>query len=220
MGAKKTVLNQENIVSMYMEYMLEHATMPKTVYEFAQKYHFEEAHFYQYFGAFESVERHIFKSILDKTVALLHQNQEYHTYDFKTKLLSFYFTYIEMLTANRSFVLMCLKNRSKKVSHFMILGELRLAFKNYVSEIIDDKDLISIARAQKLQITAIKESLWAQFMFVIQFWIEDLSPAFEKTDVLIEKSVQASFEIMSIAPWEKVIDFGKFLFKEKVFSRV
>ena len=45
--------------------------------------------------------------------------------------------------------------------------------------------------------------------------MEDESPAFEKTDIYIEKSVKASFELMNIAPLESLIDFGKFIFKEK-----
>ena len=52
----------------------------------------------------------------------------------------------------------------------------------------------------------------------MKFWLDDTSPAFEKTDVFIEKSVKASFDIMNIAPIKSVIDLGKFLFKEKMMK--
>ena len=52
----------------------------------------------------------------------------------------------------------------------------------------------------------------------------DLNPAcrmaraasFEKTDVFIEKSVNTSFDVLDVAPIKSLIDFGKFIFKEKV----
>jgi hypothetical protein len=53
----------------------------------------------------------------------------------------------------------------------------------------------------------------------LKFWLDDSSPAFEKTDIYIEKSVKATFELMNIAPIDSLIDFGKFLFKEKIQSK-
>jgi hypothetical protein len=49
--------------------------------------------------------------------------------------------------------------------------------------------------------------------------LEDESPAFEKTDIYIEKSVKATFELMNIAPIDSIIDFGKFIFKEKIYNK-
>ena len=46
--------------------------------------------------------------------------------------------------------------------------------------------------------------------------MEDSSPSFEKTDVVIEKSVRAIFDVFETTPLESVIDFGKFLWKDKM----
>jgi hypothetical protein len=46
----------------------------------------------------------------EKTIDLLHKNKEYEMYDMRSKMLSFYFTFFEILTANRSYVVMVLKN--------------------------------------------------------------------------------------------------------------
>jgi hypothetical protein len=46
--------------------------------------------------------------------------------------------------------------------------------------------------------------------------MEDSSPSFEKTDIYIEKSVKVTFELIAITPIDSLIDFGKFLFKEKI----
>ena len=60
------------------------------------------------------------------------------------------------------------------------------------------------------------EGAWIQFMFLLKFWIDDNSAEFEKTDVAIEKSVNTIFDVFDNTPLEQVIDFGKFLFKERM----
>ena len=51
-------------------------------------------------------------------------------------------------------------------------------------------------------------------MFVLKFWIKDSSKGFEKTDALIEKSVQAAFEVFDNTSVDTLVDLGKFLWKE------
>ena len=46
--------------------------------------------------------------------------------------------------------------------------------------------------------------------------MDDTSTSFEKTDIFIEKAVNTSFDILNITPLKSLIDFGKFIFKEKV----
>ncbi|MFT6930871.1 MAG: hypothetical protein ACJAQ7_002366 [Sediminicola sp.] len=44
--------------------------------------------------------------------------------------------------------------------------------------------------------------------------MNDSSPAFEKTDLAIEKSVTTIFDLFDNTPLESILDFGKFLYKE------
>ena len=46
--------------------------------------------------------------------------------------------------------------------------------------------------------------------------MEDNSAGLENTDVAIEKSVRAIFDVFDTQPLESVLDFGKFLWKEKM----
>ena len=48
------------------------------------------------------------------------------------------------------------------------------------------------------------------------YYSQNESKDFEKTDLFIEKSIAASFELTSTTPLKSVIDFGKFIFKEKI----
>jgi aconitase B len=69
---------------------------------------------------------------------------------------------------------------------------------------------------EKIQNKGKENIFWAQFMMILKFWIEDHSPSFEKTDIFIEKTVHASFDILNIKPVQSFLELGKFLLKEKM----
>ena len=219
MTTKKKNITRDDIVSIYMNEVLENGQKPKSVFHFAKENDFTEAEFYAFFGTLEGLEKEIFRLFFVNTVDLLHKNADYQEYDMKNKMLSFYFTFFEILTANRSYVLQALKFDRNPLKNLVQLTSLRDSFKEYVAEILTDDYRLEQEKFQKFQEKALQESAWLQLMLTIKFWVEDASPAFEKTDIFIEKSVNASFELMNIAPMNHLIDLGKFLFKEKIYSK-
>lgn len=219
MAAKKTPITKDKIVSIYMNYRLENNDKPKSVYQFAKTNGFEETEFYSFFGTLESVEKEIFKMFLEKAKELIQKDPGYESYDMQSKMLSLYFTFFELLTANRSYVVMSLKEHQNQLKNLMQLSSLRIGFKNYITEIMTDEVRTQYEKFQNIQEKAIQETAWIQFLLTMKFWLEDDSPAFEKTDIYIEKSVKATFELMNIAPLDSLIDFGKFIFKEKIQNK-
>ena len=219
MATKKATLSKEKIVSMYMDYTLENNEKPKSVYQFMKLNGYPETEFYSFFGTLEGIEKDMYVLFLEKTIELLHKNKEYETYDMKSKMLSFYFTFFELLAANRSYVIMSLREHQNQLKNLMQLSELRVGFKEYVQSIISDEYRIKNEKAQEYQEKAISEGSWLQLLMTLKFWLDDSSPAFEKTDIFIEKSVKATFELMNISPIESLIDFGKFIFKEKIQAK-
>jgi hypothetical protein len=219
MATKKTTLTRDKIVSLYMNYRLENNDKPKSVYQFAKTNGFDETEFYTFFGTIESVEKEIFKMFFDKTVELIQKDPSYETYDMKSKMLSFYFTLFELLSANRSYVVMSLKEHQNQLKNLMQLSGLKIGFKNYITQIISDEVRTQHEKFQNFQEKAIQETSWIQFLLTMKFWLDDESPAFEKTDIYIEKSVKVTFELMNIAPIDSLIDFGKFIFKEKIQNK-
>ncbi len=200
---------------MYMNYTLEHNEKPKSVYQFAKLNGFSESEFYSFFGTLDSVEKEIFNVFFDNTISLLEIDAAYQNYDMKNKLLSFYFTFYEILTANRSYVVNTLSQHKNLMLNIFVLSGLRQKFKNYISEILTDDFRIQLKKAQELHQKATSESFWFQFILTLKFWLEDASPNLEKTDIFIEKSVKVSFDLLNTAPLNSIVDFGKFIFKEK-----
>ncbi|WP_142783268.1 TetR family transcriptional regulator C-terminal domain-containing protein [Changchengzhania lutea] len=217
--AKKKNISATDIITMYMDYVLEHDDNPKSVFIFAKHNNFEESKFYEYFASFEAVEKTVFKAFFDNTLSVLQANEPYLKFDARNQLLSFYFTFFENLTANRSYVVYALNKHKNSLKGLRVLSDLKHSFTNYIAHL--DIEMLDIKqdKVERLQQKTLQESAWFQLLITMKFWLDDTSPSFEKTDIFIEKSVNTSFDVLNIVPLKSVIDFGKFIFKEKVNMR-
>lgn len=213
--AKKKSVSKNDILTWYMDYVLEHDANPKTVFAFAKMNNFEEAKFYEYFASFDAIEKGIFEAFFTNSINALHKSEDYKIFDARNKLLSFYYTFFENLTANRSYVKHVLDKYKTDLKGLKMLSGLKKHFTQYVSELGIQMLDIKQEQLEKIQDNALKESAWLQLLLTMKFWIDDTSVSFEKTDIFIEKSVNTTFDVLDIAPLKSVIDLGKFLFKEK-----
>lgn len=213
--AKKKHITDQDLISFYMDYVLEHNEQPKSVYAFSKLNNFDESKFYEHFGTFESLEKGVFKTLFTNTLAVLDSNEDYKKFDAKDKLLSFYFTFFENLTANRSYVVYALNKHKNSLKSLSILSELKTGFCNYIDHLNIETLDIKEERLEKLQQRSLRETAWLQLLLTLKFWLEDSSPSFEKTDIFIEKAVNTSFDLLDIKPLKSLIDFGKFIYKEK-----
>ncbi|MGB1314208.1 MAG: TetR family transcriptional regulator C-terminal domain-containing protein [Bizionia paragorgiae] len=213
--AKKKHITDQDLISFYMDYVLEHDEQPKSVYAFSKLNNFDESKFYEHFGTFESLEEGVFKALFTNTLAVLDSNEDYKKFDARDKLLSFYFTFFENLTANRSYVVYALNKHKNSLKSLSILSELKTGFCNYIDHLNIETLDIKEERLEKLQQRSLRETAWLQLLLTLKFWLEDSSPSFEKTDIFIEKAVNTSFDLLDIKPLKSLIDFGKFIYKEK-----
>ncbi len=213
--AKKKTITKIDIISFFMDFVLEHNENPKSVYAFSKTNNFEESKFYEYFSSFEALKKGVFEAFFSHSIDLLDKNQDYANFDNRNKLLSFYYTFFEILTANRSYVIYALNQNKKNLKSLKTLTGLRHHFSKYISSLnIETLDLKN-DKLGKIKDKTIEETSWIQLLLTLNFWINDTSSSFEKTDIFIEKSINTSFDVMHVAPLKSVIDFGKFMFKEK-----
>ncbi|EDP70494.1 hypothetical protein FBALC1_07043 [Flavobacteriales bacterium ALC-1] len=215
--AKKKSITQQDVITAYMDYVLIHGQQPNTIYPFAKDNNMEEQKFYEFFTSFDSLEQSIFKIFFDNALSVLEKSKDYLTFDSRNKLLSFYYTFFEILTANRSYVNYALSEHDKiSMKSLKTLSPLKQRFTNYIQHLnIKTLDLKQ-EQLSRLQNRSLKETAWLQLLVTIKFWMDDTSPSFEKTDVFIEKSVRASFDLIDTTPFKSLIDLGKFIYKEKM----
>ena len=137
-------------------------------------------------------------------------------YSNREKLLTFYFTFFEMLTANRSYVLWASNESTNKLENLKQLGDLRKEIIGFGKHLVEEDNEDKKLKITKKPVAVVSEGVWIQFLFLMKFWMNDDSSGFEKTDVAIEKSVNTVFDILDNTPLESIIDFGKFLWKEQM----
>ncbi|WP_228851222.1 TetR family transcriptional regulator C-terminal domain-containing protein [Aegicerativicinus sediminis] len=211
--------SKRDILTSYMEYVLENGKQPPSVFAFSKSNKMDESQFYNHFGSFKSLEKGIYEEFFNMAMALLKKDKSYNNFDSQNKLLSFYYTFFEILKQNRSYVLKSLDDSGRINKQIEILEGLRFKFEEYVKELdIDTLDLKN-KDANTLQKNLLSKAAWTQMLITLKFWLEDDSVNFEKTDVLIEKSVTTSFELINLQPIRSVLDLGKFLYKEKFKSQ-
>lgn len=213
--AKAKKITEETIIEGYMDYVLEHEIVPKSIYKFCKINKIAEADFYSFFGSFEGLQKAIWKKFYSNTENLLHKNEEYDSFSNKDKMLTFFYTFFELLTLNRSYVLFALEDHKNMLKSMEQLKGLRRQIKAFAADLIEDGNASKNLKITKHNPKLFSEGAWLQFMFVLKFWMDDSSAGFEKTDMAIEKSINTIFDVFDNTPLENIIDFGKFLYKEK-----
>jgi len=208
-------ITDDAIISMYMDYVLEHEVVPKSVHKFCKNNKIEEAVFYEHFGSVKGIQKVIWSKFFSNTKILMEKNKEYSAFSNKDKMLTFFYSFFELLTLNRSYVLFTLQNDGNVLKNMEELKDLRRKVKSFASELIEDGNALKSMKITKHNPKLFSEGAWLQLLFILKFWMDDDSAGFEKTDVAIEKSITTIFDIFDNTPLDNIIDFGKFLFKEK-----
>lgn len=207
----------DKIILWWMEDVLENK-IANSVYLFCKSHQIEEIDFYEHFSSLEQISSHTWVTLFqNSTSLLLNQNDSFIQYDDKTKLIAFYLTFFENLSMNRSFFLSILPKDYSEFQKLKSLKALKSTFKEFISVYIPGlARKTDIENINKITQPLVEEGLWMQFLFLLHFWVHDSSRKFEKTDILIEKTVSTSFEVMNSLPIKSVLDFGKFLWKERM----
>ena len=213
--SKKLPVTDDIIIEKFMNDVLQENQEPKNVYVFCQKHNIEESEFYSFFGSLDSLKQSIWLKFFENTTQTIIQDSKFSEYSNKNKLLTLYFTFFEVLTLNRTYILFYFKDKKEGLSNLSNLKSLRTEFKKFIEENCSRKENIISEKFTRVTQSAYAEGAWMQFLFLLKFWLDDTSKGFEKTDVLIEKSVNTVMDLMETKHLENIVDLGKFLWKEK-----
>ncbi|HDZ03644.1 hypothetical protein LCGC14_0128290 [marine sediment metagenome] len=214
MSAKAKKVTKDSIITMFMDFVLENEKLPKTVYKFCKVNAIEESDFYLYFGSIDAIKKGIWNTFYENTVNVIQKNKEYQDFTNRDKMLTFFYTFFEVLTLNRSYVLFVMDNAPSPLKNMEQLKGLRKNIKEFAKVLIADGNQNKSSKITKHNPQLFSEGAWLQTMFLLNFWKSDDSAGFEKTDVAIEKSVNTIFDVFDNTPLENILDFGKFLYKE------
>jgi hypothetical protein len=203
------------VKSQYIESVLTNGSRPVSVYKFCLDLAIKEEDFYNLFGSFEGLENDIWKGFITKTIARLKSDKSFLTFTSREKILAFYFTLMEELKSNRSYVLFQL-DRSRK---FELVPEyikgFKVEFETFFDSLLNQAKGNGEVANRPILDKRYPQLFWFHLGFILLFWRDDSSPGFEKTDAAIEKSVNLAFDLIGKGAVDSAIDFGKFLYQHK-----
>lgn len=204
------------LIQEYIHYTLEHNNTPQSVYLFAKSVGISEQEFYNHFSGLETLESEIYQTWFEEAMNKFTTSSPWNDYSAREKVLAVFYTFIESLKPNRSFVKFLKERDFKSLPKWpAYLNGLHHSFMDHVKPILNDGIASTEIAERKYIDTKYADGLWLNFLFVLKFWIDDTSPSFEKTDAAIEKSVNLAVDLMGKSALDAALDFGKFLFQNK-----
>lgn len=201
----------ENIREAYIKYVLTEGKEPASVYQFAESNGITETEFYNHFGTFEGLEQSIWEGFAERTISEIKGQEVWASYTSREKALSFFYSFFELLKANRSFASYSYKKQPRGLAAPRIFDKLKPVFETFADEILKEGLESAELSDRKFFAKRYKDALWIQFGFVLNFWMNDSSAGFEKTDEAIEKGINVTFDLFQRNPVDNLIDYGKFL---------
>lgn len=209
----KSTVSFEKIMESYREFILTEGKKPVSVFKFCLDNDMKEEEFYIHFGSFEALEKAIWKEYIITTASKLADDDSYVSFSSREKILAFYFTLAEMLKKERSFVLHQLQDWKNPTVTPGFLKGFKGAFDEWIKGVLNEgKQTGEVAKRPYLD-DRYNSLFWLHLMFILQFWSNDDSPGFEKTDMAIEKSVNLAFDLIGKGVLDNALDFGKFLYQ-------
>ncbi len=206
------------IQDAYIDYVLTNNEEPKSVYIFAKQLGITEQEFYAFYSSFIGVEKATWTDLTSKAITEIQQQEVWINYTSREKILAFFYAYIELLKTRRSFVIFSLRRSRTRVATPEVLNDARAIFETFAENIIqsglESKELADRPYLSKRY----KDALWVQFGIILNFWINDNSTGFEKTDEAIERGVNVTFDLFQRSPLDNIIDYGKFIARNNRFK--
>lgn len=215
------MIKRQKIQETYIDYVLTHGEQPKSVYDFVKLIKIAESEFYENFASFNAIEKGIWNDLINQTILEVRQQEIWSQYSSREKVLSFFFSLIELLKSHRSYVVYSLKKHKSILSSPTILSDVKEIFEEFCDEVITEGLESGELADRKFLSNRYKNALWIQFGFILNFWVSDDSDGFEKTDEAIEKGINLSFDLFQRSPIDTLFEYGKFMarnskFKEKM----
>lgn len=212
-------MTQEKIRQAYSEYVLDNGKQPESVYAFCKKLKIKEVDFYEEYSSFPQIESEIWKVIFQEARASAEKEEVYESYSVREKLLAFLYTWVEVLKKNRSYVLKSYEGFEKPIyaKRNAQMADFKASFYDFINELLmearETREVEQRPIPQLMQ--RYPDLFWAKTLYILDFWINDTSKSFEKTDTMIEKTVNTAFDLLGRSPLDSLFDLGKFIFQNR-----
>ena len=216
--AKKEQTSADHIISAYQDYVLNHGRRPATVYKFCKEIGITESAFYKVAGSFQALEGIIWSKAMSLTLDKVSSDRQFAEFNSREKILAVYFTLLEHLRENRSFLLETAGLKGKPEITPGCMKEFRRLFEEFVAGVLSEGKVSGELASRPYLEKRYPQLFWLHLNLLLRFWADDDSADFERTDAFVEKSVNLAFDLVGKGALDSALDLAKFLYQGKFRS--
>jgi len=201
----------------YLDYLRRHGHAPKTVFAFADAQGITEGEFYRHYASFAVIDRETWADFGREAREQAAQEPAWQGYGAREKLLAFYYTLLEILKNNRSFVLLTLGRSQRRMPALVptVLRQFEAEFKDFVSGLLHEGRATGEVASRPYLEDGYGRIFMRQLQFILLYFVRDESANFERTDAAVEKAVTLSFDLVGRNTLDSALDFGRFLLQKR-----
>ncbi len=217
--AKKTG-SKKAIQKSYQDYLLTEGRTPDTVRIFTNYAKISDEDFFKVFGNLDAIESSIWMGYYSNTLDILGKDNDFESMTGREKHLSFLFTLLELMKADRSYILFRMSANLKDLEHAgpRYLAATRRMVMDAEVDWVQPPSFVP-EKGLKIAKSGYKNALWQHSIAMIHFWIKDDSAGAVDTDAFVEKSTRTLFDLGELPALDSVIDLGKFFLQKIGFSK-
>ncbi len=226
--------SDDQFFTAYQGYLLRHGHPPPSVFAFCESVETPESEFFKRFASFSVLERRLWADHMTRAIDLARHSNGFNDFSFQQKYLTLCYQVLDVVLENRSFYLLRFPARRSRRNWIDLSDGLRSLFSKVTNG--QDTELCAMRRrfadelrrqideahnSDELTMPAplqqrIPELLFGHVLWLIQYYLDDESEGFEKTDALVEKSTRLAFEALQSNVIGSGLDLLRFLAGDRV----
>jgi hypothetical protein len=144
-------------------------------------------------------------AIFNKTLEICEQDENYAHYSAREKMLAFTYTFLQNLNENESQFTAIIKQRIPVLPN-KNLQDLKTLFNQYSDTLIFDGTNSGEIQARPFIANYYQQTVWNALVTILHFWANDKSEHKENTDVMVEKTIHFTFDLLAPNPIDSGID--------------
>lgn len=135
--------------------------------------------------------------IFDKTLEICRKDDAYQHYSVREKMLAFVFTFLQTLNEDEQKYASVVKQQRIPFLRTSVFNELKNDFYKYTDDLIFEATNSGEIQARPLIANYYQSVLWSGFLSILYFWANDKSSYKENTDVMVEKTIHFTFDLLA-----------------------
>lgn len=162
-----------------------------------------------------SIQQDIWVDYFRVTLETIEAAEEWPEYIVREKLLAFYYTLIEVMAADVTFLKLFDDQLGIWNYNPPFLQPFKALYLGMIAQMVEEGQETGEVTDRYMLSGEYTSWHWPQMLYLLNYWLDDTSEEKQKTDQAIEKSVNLGFDIMGRNVLDSVFDFLKFVFVGK-----